>query len=454
MGLIKALVSSARSELRDQYLEYFYCDAIPNEYLMVKGLRRQTSNSTNKGNDNIITNGSRIAVNEGQCMIIVAQGAVVEVCAEAGEFIYDSSSEPSIFAGNFGESLVNSFKTFGYRIIHGGEIPNDQRVYFVNTKEILGNKFGTAQPLPFRVVDERTGIDFDISVRCNGEYSFHIADPILFYKRIAANVTSVYRADELASQAKAEMMSGFISAFAEISAMGIRYNQIGAHTDDVVAALNKSLSEKWLALRGIEMVSLAFNSVSIPDDDLARIKEIQSTAVYSDPSMAAARLATAQANAMESAAKNTATGPMMAFAGMNMANMTGGLDQTQLFQMGQAKKANQAQAQQAQAQAAGQAQVNAAMAAGSWTCTCGHVNTGKFCDECGAKNPGEVTGWECPTCHAVNKGKFCSECGAKKPAGALLYKCDKCGWEPEDPSNPPKFCPECGDPFNESDIVK
>ena len=442
MGLIKAVKSAVGGVVADQWLEYFYCDSLDSDVLVTKGHKRQQGRGAgnNKGEDNIISNGSVIAVNEGQCMIIVDQGKVVEFCAEAGEFKYDTSTEPSLFCGSLGENIKKTFLTIGKRFTFGGETAKDQRVYFFNTKEIMGNKYGTANPVPFRVVDENIGLDIDISIRCNGEYSYHIVDPILFYTNVCGNVVNDYERSEIDSQLKTELMTALQPAFAKISAMGIRYSAVPAHTMELADALNEVLSEKWAQLRGLEIVSFGINTMKASEEDEAMIKELQKSAVLRNPNMAAATLVGAQAEAMKSAAANTSTGPMMAFAGMNMANMAGGMNAQNLFAMGGAQ-------QQAAPQPAA-----APQAAAGWTCSCGKAgNTGKFCAECGAPKPADEAGWTC-SCGAVNKGKFCSECGAKKPAGAPLYKCDKCGWEPEDPKNPPKFCPECGDPFDDNDI--
>ncbi len=447
MGLIKAVKSAVGGVVADQWLEYFYCDSLDSDVLVTKGHKRQQGRGAgnNKGEDNIISNGSVIAVNEGQCMIIVDQGKVVEFCAEAGEFKYDTSTEPSLFCGSLGENIKKTFSTIGKRFTFGGETAKDQRVYFFNTKEIMGNKYGTANPVPFRVVDENIGLDIDISIRCNGEYSYHIVDPILFYTNVCGNVVDDYERSEIDSQLKTELMTALQPAFAKISAMGIRYSAVPAHTMELADALNEVLSEKWAQLRGLEIVSFGINTMKASEEDEAMIKELQKSAVLRNPNMAAATLVGAQAEAMKSAAANTSTGPMMAFAGMNMANMAGGMNAQNLFAMG-------AQQQAAPQQAAPQQAAPQAAAPAGWTCSCGRTgNTGKFCAECGSPKPAEEAGWTC-SCGAVNKGKFCSECGAKKPAGAPLYKCDKCGWEPEDPKNPPKFCPECGDPFDDNDI--
>ena len=437
MGLIKAI----GGVLADQWREYFYCDALDEDILVQKGQKRTSARSSNtKGEDNIISNGSLVAVNNGQCMIIVEQGKVVEFCAEPGEYKYDASTEPSLFAGSLGQSILNTFKTIGKRFTFGGDTAKDQRVYYFNTKEIIGNKYGTPNPVPFRVVDKNIGLDIDIAIRCHGEFSYKIVDPLLFYTNVCGNVTESYRRDKIDSMLKSELMTALQPAFAKISDMGIRYSALPGHTMEIADALNEVLSKKWAELRGIKVASFGVNSVKASEEDEAMIKNLQRTAVMRDPTMAAATMVGAQAQAMQDAAKNEATGPMFAFAGMNMANQVGGMNANQLFAMGQ----QQAQVQQPQA---------AAPAENGWKCSCGATNTGNFCMQCGAKKPeAKADGWICPQCGKVNKGKFCTECGTKKPAGEKLYKCDKCGWEPEDPAHPPKFCPECGDVFDDSDV--
>ena len=446
MGLIRAIAGAIGGVMADQWKDYFYCESISDDVLVVKGEHRTKGKfgAKNKGNDNIISNGSVIAVNEGQCMIIVDQGKVVEICAEAGEFQWDASSEPSIFTGTLGDSIKATFAAIGKRFTFGGDTGKDQRVYFFNTKEIKGNKYGTANPVPFRVVDEKIGLDVDISVRCNGEYSYKIIDPILFYTNVCGNEADEYRRDKIDGMLKTELLTALQPAFAQISAMGIRYSAVPAHTMELADALNGQLSEKWTKLRGIQVVSFGVNSITASEEDEKMIKDLQKTAVFANPNMGAAALVGAQAEAMKAAASNTSTGPMMAFAGMNMANQAGGMNAQALYGMGQQ--------QAAQAQPQGQA-APAQTGASGWTCSCGKTgNTGKFCAECGSPKPEpEQNGWTC-SCGHVNQGKFCQECGAKKPAGAPLYKCDKCGWTPEDPHHPPKFCPECGDVFDDNDI--
>ena len=435
MGLIKALMGSAGGVLADQWKEYFYCDAIGENVLGVKGKKRVSGRSSNKrGSDNLISNGSVIAVADGQCMMIVDQGKVVEFTAEPGEFTYDASTEPSIFSGNLGESIMETFKTVGKRFTFGGDTGKDQRVYYFNLKELVGNKYGTPSPVPFRVVDRNINLDWEISIRCFGEYSFHICDPLLFYTNVCGNFDGEYTRDRLESQMKTELLTALQPAFARISEMGIRYSSLPGHTMELADALNEVLSNKWRNLRGIEIVSFGVSSVKASEEDEKMLKDMQRTAVYSNPNMAAAYDVMARGDAMKTAAGNSA-GAMTGFMGMGMAQgMGGGTNAAQLFQMGQAQKAAPAPT------------------ASGWKCSCGATATGKFCPECGAKKPEPAAGWTC-SCGAVNQGKFCSECGSRKPAGVPQYKCDKCGWVPEDPKNPPRFCPECGDKFGDEDII-
>ena len=442
MGLIQAALGAAGGVLADQWKEYFYCEALDSDVLVTKGRKRVSGRSSNRsGSDNIISNGSVIAVADGQCMIIVDQGKIAELCAVPGEFVYDSSTEPSVFSGSLGSSVMEVFRNIGKRFTFGGEPPKDQRVYYFNTKELVGNKYGTPSPVPFRVVDQRAGIDIDISIRCFGEYSYRVSNPILFYTNVCGNVSEDYTRDKIDSQLKTELLTALQPAFAKISDMGIRYSSLPGHTTEIAQALNEVLSPKWADLRGIEVVSFGVSSVKASEEDEVMIKEMQRTAAYRDPGMAAANLSAAQAQAMRDAANN-AGGAALGFMGMNMAGAMGGMNAQNLYQM--------AGQYQQPAQPAAPAP-DAAPAAGAWTCPkCGASAAGKFCPECGAKKPGDGK-WTC-ACGAVNTGKFCSECGAKKP-GTVKYKCDKCGWEPKDPSKPPRFCPECGDPFDSGDTV-
>ena len=442
MGLIKAGIGALGGTLADQWKEFFYCDALPNDVLMRRGQKQITGRSSNtKGNDNIISNGSGIAVADGQCMIIVDQGKIVEVCAEPGEYTFDTSSEPSIFSGKFGESLKESFRTLWKRFTYGGDTGKDQRVYYFNTKEILNNKFGTANPIMFEVVNKRIGMSRTVQVRCNGVYTYVISDPLVFYSRLCGNVATEFTRDEIDAQLKVEFVDALQPALGALAEQELRPAQIPAKANELKAAMNDALKQEWIENRGISVAKIALNPITLTDADMKKINEIEDAVnIGSNPFAMAGRMTNATADAMQTAAGNSA-GAMTGFMGMGMVGMggQGGFGAAQnLYNMGQ-------QMQQPQ-------QMQQQPAQNGWKCSCGATATGKFCPECGAKKPEPAQdGWTC-TCGKVNKGKFCSNCGAKKPESAPLYRCDKCGWEPADPAHPPKFCPECGDVFDDKDV--
>ena len=438
MGLIKAGIGAVGSTLADQWKEFFYCDALDMDTLVVKGSKRVGSRSSNtKGSDNVISNGSGIAVADGQCMIIVEQGKVVEVCAEPGEYTYDTSTEPSIFAGKLGTSILDTFKVIGKRFTYGGDTGKDQRVYYFNTKEIMDNKFGTPSPIIFEVTNKRIGMSRTVNVRCNGVYSYVISNPLLFYTKVCGNVERAFTRDRIDSQMKTEFISALQPAFGALAELELRPAQLPAKVGELKKAMNDALKLEWVESRGISVEKIALNPITLNDEDMKKIQDMEDSATMGgNPYMMAGRMTNATANAMETAAANEA-GAMNGFIGMGMAGgaMGGGFNAAQNFyQMGQQQQAQRPSA-----------------AADGWRCACGNVSTGKFCPECGSPKPADE-GWKC-TCGAVNKGKFCPECGTRKPTGIPQYKCDKCGWQPKDPTKAPRFCPECGDPFDNGDLI-
>ena len=424
MGLLKAGVGAAGGVLADQWREYFYCEALDADTLVAKGEKRVGKRGSNtKGENNVISDGSIVAVADGQCMMIVENGAVVDVCAEPGEFVYDTGTEPSVFSGKLGDMVKKSFEQVGRRFTFGGDAGKDQRIYYFNTKEIVGNKYGTASPVPFRVVDEKIGLDVDITVRCNGEYSYKLVDPLMLYKNVCGNVESAYTRDLIDSQLKSELLTALQPAFARISEMGIRYSAVPAHTRELADALNEELSHEWKERRGIEIAAFGVNTISAPEDQEQMIRDLQKAAVMANPAMAADNIASAQSDAMRTAAANPA-GAAMGFMGMGMASGMGGMNAAQLF--GQASQAQQAPAQASQAQqapaqtqpagAAGGVAAGTGTAAGAaWTCSCGAQNTGKFCGNCGSPKPEAAGPWFCTNCGTQNTGNFCSGCGSKRP---------------------------------------
>lgn len=474
MGLIKAGIGALGGTLADQWKEFFYCDSLPNDVLMRKGQKRTSGRSSNtKGNDNIISNGSGIAVADGQCMIIVEQGKVVEVCAEPGEFTYDRSTEPSIFSGSLGNSIIETFRLVGKRFAYGGDTGKDQRVYYFNTKEIIGNKFGTPSPILFEVTKKSINLSRTVQVRCNGTYTYMITDPLLFYTRLCGNVEDEYKTDEINGQLKSEFVDALQPAMGALAAQELKPAQIPAKAKELKEAMNDALKQEWIENRGISVGKITLNPITLTDEDMKKINELEDAAAYgASPMTMAGRMTDATAAAMQTAAGNSA-GAMTGFMGMGMVGMggQGGFGAAQnMYNMGAQQQMAQQQQTAQTAPAAdgwkcscgatvsgkfcpecGAKKPEPQPSAGAWKCSCGATVTGKFCPECGSPKPANKDGWIC-SCGAVNKGKFCQNCGAKKPESAPLYRCDKCGWEPEDPTNPPKFCPECGDIFNENDI--
>lgn len=406
MGLINAALGALNSSLADQWKEYFYCEALDKDVLLTKGVKKTGTTNTlfggsnNKGSDNIITNGSGIAVADGQAMIIVDDGEVVEFCAEPGRFVWDASSEPSIFTGNLWESIKDTFKLIGKRLSYGGETGHDQRIYYFNTKELIDNKFGTPNPIPFRIVDSKVGIDLDVSLRCAGVYSYRIADPLLFYSKVCGNVPREYNRAELDNQLRSEFISALQPALAKLSAMEMRPNEILLHNTAVEKAMNEALDEKWGQLRGLEVVSVAFSTVTLPEEDQERIKQLQTAATLSNPGLGAGFMTASVGQAINTAAANEG-GAVAGLMGMGMTMNTAGSQISNMYAMGQQQAAQAAQA---------------APAAAGWTCpTCGTVSGGNFCPQCGTKKPVPPAGWVCPTCQAENNGNFCAQCGTKKP---------------------------------------
>ena len=440
MGLIQAASGAVGGVLADQWKEFFYCDSLDKDALVAKGQKRVGSRSSNtSGTDNIITSGSVITVSDGQCMIIVEQGRVVEICAEPGAFTYDSSTEPTVFGGDLASDLVAVLKNMGKRFTFGGDAPKDQRIYYFNTKEIMGNKYGTAQSIQFETMIG--AYTLNVNIRCFGEYSYRITNPILFYTNVCGSVADVYERSEIDSQLKSELLTALQPAFGRVAAKGIRYTQLINYTKDIRNELSAELSEDWGKKRGIEIVSFGVSSVKADEEDEKRIKEIQDSAIMGDPNLRAGRLAGATADAMRTAAGNEAgMGGAFGFMGMGMAGNAGMGAMGAFGPQGGGAPAGNPLGMGAAAPAA----------AAGWTCGCGQTgNTGRFCAECGKPQP-SAAGWKCP-CGTTNLGKFCVNCGKPRPAGAPLYACDKCGWKPDDPTRPPKFCPQCGDVFDESD---
>jgi len=422
MGLIKAIVGAAGGVLADQWLEFFTCDSLEADVLAAKGQKKSSKRSSNtKGEDNIISNGSGIVVSAGQAAIITDDGRIVDICAEEGRYTFNQSTEPSIFYGGLGKGLIDAMKNIGDRFKYGGQPGKEQRVYYFNTKEIMGNKYGTPAPIPYLIVDPSTNLRLTINIRANGQYSYRIINPAFFYANVCGNVADVYTRDNLDEQLKSEILKHLGPCLGKLGT-GLEYHEISFKTAELADLLNEALSGEWRNRRGIEIVNFGITCTATEKDE-ERLKSMQTAAAMKDPTMAAAALASAQADAMRTAAGNQG-GAMTGFLGMGMAGMAGGMNPQNLFAMGQQQQAAQ---QQAAPQAAG------------WACSCGHMgNTGKFCADCGKPQP--AAGWTCACGQAGNTGKFCAECGKPQPAAGWTCACGQTG-------NTGKFCAECGKPM-------
>lgn len=385
MGLIQAFKGAVTSTLADQWKEFIYCDALGADTLIQKGKKRVTDASSNQqGSDNIITHESRIVVNEGQALLVVENGKIIDFSVEPGAYTFKSDTEPSLFAGGF-KGLIDSFKKVGQRFTYGGQPQNDQRVYYVNLKEIPNNKFGVGG-VPFR--DAEFG--FTIQLKGFGVYSYKIEDPILFFSHVAANVTDRYLATNLDDQLKAEFQQAIQVALGNLSATGISYDKIPQHTKELTVNMDKMLDEDWKQVRGLVVVSIGFSSITPDEESVKKIAQFQEARVYSNAQMLGGRLGGAQATAMENAAKNE-NGAMNGFIGMGFAQQAGGASAAQFIQPGQPAAP----------------QAPAAPTATAWTCNCGAQNTGNFCQNCGTKRPAGCT-------HPNAGGStFCPDCGAK-----------------------------------------
>lgn len=391
MGLILSATNAIGSTLADQWKEYFYCDSIPNDTICVRGYKKN-GGIGNFGSDDVITDGSVICVADGQCMLIVEQGQVVDICAEPGYYTYDSKTEPSVFTGSLDEAVKNVFNTIGKRFQFGGDPAQSQRVYYFNTKELIGNKYGTANPIPFRVVDTNAGIDLDISLKCFGEYSLKVVDPVLFYTNVCANVQDKFTTADIEAQLKTELLTALQPAFAKLG--GIRYSEIPLHTNELVKILNDELSPKWRELRGIEIVSMGVSSITASEEDEERIKQLQTAATYKDPSLAAANVTAATADAIRDAANNDA-GAAVGFMGLNAAQGAGNIDVNSLY-----------------AQAS--TQTTETPSTNKWVCPkCSTENDDNFCSSCGTPRPVENK-WICPKCGKENDDNFCTNCGTAR----------------------------------------
>ena len=371
MGIIKATVTAVRGAAADQWKEAFCAGEMGADLLMARAKKLTGQNSANDGIGEVITDGSTIIVGEGECAIATEGGKVIGIYDEPGEQIFRSQQSSGIFGGGLGAFM----KDVGRRISFGGDAAIHQRLYYINTKELTGGTI-RAEDVPLRYKDPKTGLDMDGRLSCHGRYTFRIADPERFYKAAIRSTQGRYRT-ELLEQMDAEVADALIPALAQLTEEGVRPAQLLTATEPLRTKLCEVMSEHWSGLRGIEVFSIALDSIVLLDVD--KLQVMQESAVYQDPAMASGRITGATANAMQSAAANEAVVSTLVAA-----------------IMGKPSTENR-----------------------EWKCNCGAGNTGKFCTECGAKNPADV--WQ--------------------------NQCRHCGWKAEEQLPIPKYCPNCGKAF-------
>ena len=434
MGIIKAALNSVGGALADQWLEIIEPDEMSDTTVFAEGKKARSDskrNSNKKGTEDIITDGSIIRVYPNQFMILVDGGKIVDYTAEEGYYKVQNASAPSLFNGNFGDSLKESFS----RVKFGGVPSGSQKVFYINLQEIKGIKFGTRMPVNYF----DSFYNAELFLRAHGTYSIKITDPLLFFREAIPRNKNRVDINDINDQYLNEFLEALQSAINQMSADGVRISFVASKGRELSKYMSTILDDDWKTQRGMEIQSVGIASISYDEESTKLINMRNQGAMLSDPSIREGYVQGAVARGIEAAGSN-ANGSMAGFMGVGM-----GMNSTGSF-MNAASASNTRQMEQMREANAANAN-NTAKPAGEWKCACGAVNTGKFCTECGAQKPADE--WKC-SCGAINTGKFCSECGSKRPENRKV-KCDKCGYEPNMSKPIPKFCPECGDKINEED---
>lgn len=425
MGIIKAIASAVGGGLADQWLEVIEPDEMSDKTVFTRGVtvrRNDSRNANRRGTQDTVSNGSVIHVYPNQFMMLVDGGKVVDYTAEEGYYTVNNSSMPSMFNGEFGDSLKESFN----RIKFAGVTPGVQKVFYINLQEIKGIKFGTRNPVNYF----DSFYNAELFLRAHGTYSIKIKNPLTFYSEAIPKNDDRVEIEEINEQYLAEFLEAFQSAINQMSADGVRISFVASKGRELSKYMADILDADWGEMRGIEIQSVGISSISYDEESTKLINMRNQGAMLGDATVREGYVQGSVARGIEAAGSN-ANGSMAGFMGVGM-----GMQATTGF-MGAASQSNQAQMEREAARA-----TTAQPVPGSWKCSCGNENTGKFCSNCGSPKP-EVSTWKC-SCGNENSGKFCSNCGKPKPS---QLKCASCGYEP-DPSQPaPKFCPECGKPM-------
>lgn len=424
MGIIKAFVGAISGGLADQWEEVIEAGDMSDTTVFVKGVkvrandkRNERRSSNKKGTSDLISNGSIIQVKENQFMILTDGGKIVDYTAEPGYFKVDNSSAPSLFNGEFGKAIAESFS----RIKFGGVTPLKQEAYFINLQEIKGIKFGTRNPVNYF----DNFYNAELFLRAHGTYSIKVTDPIKFYSEVIPKNAERVDISEINEQYMSEFLEGLTAAMNRMSADGIRISYVASKSTELSKYMATELDEGWRNMRGFEVQSVGIASVSYDEDSKKLINMRNQGAMLGDASVREGYVQGAVARGFEAAGSN-ANGATGAFVGMGM-----GMGATGNF-MASASETNREQMKRDAERR------EATAAADGWTCKCGAKNTGKFCSECGSPRPEAPATWTCK-CGAKNTGKFCSECGSPRPEGEWV--CPGCG---KKNAADVKFCPDCG----------
>ena len=421
MGIIKAFFGSLGGGLADQWQEVIEADNMSDTTVFTKGVkvRKNDKRSSNKrGTEDLISNGSVIHVYPNQFMMLVDGGKIVDYTAEEGYYKVDNTCTPSMFSGQFGDSLKETFSRFRY----GGVPSQKQQVFYVNLQEIKGIKFGT--PTPVNYFDNF--YNSELFLRAHGTYSVKVTDPLLFYSEVIAKNADRMEIKDINEQYLSEFLEALQAAINQMSVDNIRISQVASKSRELSKYMASELDEDWKRMRGFEVQSVGIASISYDEESKKLINMRNQGAMMGDPTVREGYVQSAIARGMENAGSNPG-GSAQAFMGMGM-----GMGAAGSFMS--AASATNAQQMQRQAE-----ERQAAQKADGWTCKCGAVNSGKFCSECGSQKPAAAGGWTCK-CGAVNNGKFCSECGSPRPADDSWF-CTECGHKN---AGSAKFCGECG----------
>ncbi len=397
MGIIKAAADAVRGAFADQWLEVIEPGNMGDQTVFSAGVPTRRGQNT-KGTPGVVSNGSRIRVYPNQFMMLVDGGRVVDYTAEEGYYTVNNSMAPSLFNGQFGEALKESFD----RIRFGGQTYGEQRVYYINLQEIKGLKFGTRTPVNYF----DSFYNAELFLRAHGTYSVKITDPLKFYGEVIPK-----NMDEINEQYLNEYMEAFQTAINQMSADGIRISFVASKGRELGRYMANVLDEEWNQLRGMEIQAVGIGSISYDEESQELINLRNRGAMLSDPSIREGYVQGQIAEGLNAAGSNP-SGSLAGFMGMGIGMQSGGSF------MGAASAANTRQMEMMNQGRNGMYGQGARPNAGggqngpagqTWTCACGSVNTGKFCPECGSPRPAPAA-WTC-TCGAVNTGKFCSECG-------------------------------------------